>query len=103
MSNEQELLRKIREEHQARKILEILIHPVFNGRTNDGIIADALEAFALGGIPAQVRTIIGRMETLDVVRTEKNDHCIIVQLTGRGERVAEGKEPCEGVARFVRD
>jgi len=46
--NEQDQFRKIRQEHQARHILEILVDETFHGRTNDGILCDILEPLCRG-------------------------------------------------------
>ena len=102
MQNEKDRFRKTREEYQAREILTVLAHNVFNGRAHDGVLADILHQVALGGAGPQIRNVLNQMEQLGLVRTQEIDKHVVVELTEQGERVANGDDKCAGVALFQR-
>ena len=103
MQNEKDRFRKTREEYQAREILAVLNHDIFNGCAHDGVIADLLQQVALGGANAQIRNVLSQMEQLGLVQTQEVNKHVVVELTEQGERVANGDEKCNGVAPFKRD
>lgn len=99
VGNEEDVFRKIKAEHQALQILQVLVLPVACGRSNDSILSACLDKCGMYGTPEEIRTVISFLERSGLVRTDKVDDYLIVAITDAGERVAEGKQIIDGVAR----
>jgi hypothetical protein len=54
------------------------------------------------GTPEEVRAVISFLERSGLIRTDKVDEYVTVAITDAGERVAEGKQVVDGVARPTR-
>lgn len=100
--NEESVFRKAKAEFQALQILQVLVLPVACGRSNDSILGVCLDKCGMYGTPEEIRAVISFLERSGLVRTDKVEEYVIVAITDAGERVAEGKQLVDGVARPTR-
>jgi hypothetical protein len=102
VGNDEDVFRKAKSEYQALQILQVLVLPVACGRSNDSILGACLDKCGMYGTPEEIRTVISFLERSGLVRTDKVYEYVIVAITDAGERVAEGKQIVDGVARPTR-
>jgi len=100
--NEEGVFRKVKAEFQALQILQVLVLPVACGRSNDSILGVCLDKCGMYGTREEIRAVISFLERSGLVRTDKVEEYVIVAITDAGERVAEGKQLVDGVARPTR-
>ncbi|MBB2821658.1 UNVERIFIED_ORG: hypothetical protein GGD51_005152 [Rhizobium esperanzae] len=97
--NEEDVFRKAKSEYQALQILQVLVLPAACGRSNDSILGACLDKCGMYGTREEIRMVISFLERSGLVRADKVDEYVIVAITDAGERVAEGKQIVDGVAR----
>ncbi|MCZ7911424.1 hypothetical protein O9X94_19035 [Agrobacterium leguminum] len=97
--NEEDVFRKAKSEYQALQILQMLMLPVACGRSNESILGACLDKCGMYGTPEEIRAVISFLERSGLVRTDKVDEYLVVAITDAGERLAEGKQIVDGVAR----
>jgi len=97
--NEEDVFRKAKSEYQALQILQVLMLPIACGRSNDSILGACLDKCGMYGTPEEIRTVISFLERSGLILTDKVDEFVIVSITDAGERVAEGNQIVDGVAR----
>jgi hypothetical protein len=100
--NEEDVFRKAKSEYQALQILQVLMLRAACGRSNDTILGVCLDKCGMYGAPEDIRAVISFLERSGLVRTDKVEEYVIVAITDAGERVAEGKQIVDGVARPTR-
>ncbi|OWO89533.1 hypothetical protein B5E41_30430 [Rhizobium esperanzae] len=100
--NEEDVFRKAKSEYQALQILQVLMLREACGRSNDSILGVCLDKCGMYGTPEEIRAVISFLERSGLVRTDKVEEYVIVAITDSGERVAEGKQIVDGVARPTR-
>jgi len=89
----------IRDSHRAREILLILAADVGN-RINDLMLRDVLHAKALGGTREEVSATISMLERSGLVRCGQVEDVLVLELTERGDDVAQKRASAEGVAKI---
>ncbi|WP_244028436.1 hypothetical protein [Methylobacterium sp. E-016] len=87
--------------HRALAVLRILIGEDCHGSSNDGALADVLDAFGLGCARATLRQCLSHLEHSGLLTLATVDSIVVVRLTRNGAEVAEGKATAEGVRPFV--
>lgn len=100
--NEEDVFRKAKSEYQALQILQLLMLREACGRSNVSILGACLDKCGMYGAPEEIRAVISFLERSGLVRTERVEEYVIVAITDSGERVAEGKQIVDGVARPTR-
>ncbi|MFB9947337.1 hypothetical protein ACFFP0_00685 [Rhizobium puerariae] len=95
ISNEKDLMRKIKTEYQKLEILRGLADDSNNGH----ILAELLERYGMYANGDQIAMLVNSLESLGLVRSEQIGEYLTIHLTGDGERVAQGKHFVEGIAR----
>lgn len=99
-SNDFDFLPKILREHQTLTILRTMVHPAFNRSATDGMLYQCLERMGQYCSRGAVRALLDHMEQIGLLNTRKVEDCVVATLTEKGERVALGKDRCEGVAVY---
>ncbi|AZO49919.1 hypothetical protein [Mesorhizobium sp. M4B.F.Ca.ET.058.02.1.1] len=103
MRNSVEPAENVRRQHQALAILRALQRDPHDQRANERVLADFLQALALGGSHEHVRAVLLRLSEIGLVLTEMVETILVAKLTERGEAVALGNASCEGVLRAYPD
>ena len=97
-SNSEPVLDQIRREHRALAILRALERsPGY--ASNDRVLADWLDALALGGTRDEVRSTLDLLVRAEAVRITDVCAIVVVTLTERGAELARGKTSAEGVLK----
>jgi hypothetical protein len=97
-SNEIEALERHKSEHRALALLRFLNRQPGNV-SNECIINILFEKIGLVCSRQQVRDSLERYEKLGLIRTSKTEDLVVVSLVAKGEEVAKGHIPVEGVLR----
>lgn len=103
IANDFDPLPKILREYQALTILRALVHPAFNRNATDGMLYQCLERMGQYCSRGAVRALLDEMEQIGLLNMRKVEDCVVATLTEKGERVALGKDRCDGVAVFYPD
>jgi DNA-binding GntR family transcriptional regulator len=101
LSNQERPIQRIRDEHQALAILQILCTDVANGQANERVLAACLDIIALGGSRLNVRAALQRLGEQRLIVIETVEPCgesvVVAAITDQGQRVAEGKTRLRGL------
>lgn len=103
--NPPEEFARIVSEERALAILKTL-HRQTGYSTNEFVMGRWLEALALGGTQELIRSELGRLEALLVIKTEhrgQQDEVMVFWLTERGIDYLECRTPVEGLPRIGPD
>lgn len=91
-------MQQMLEEHQRLVMLRSLIDA--GGSLNDSIFQDCLDRYAPGRVSRdQVKTHMSWLAEQGLVTIENLGSCMVANLTGRGQDVAEGRSSVPGVKK----
>jgi len=86
--------------HRRLAVLRILVHDASNGSSNDGVLLDVLEDWALGCTHAALQTCLRHLEQFGFVTTTLINGRMVVRITQEGHEVAIGKAQADGVQPY---
>jgi len=103
VTNSEEPLRKIRDEHEALAILEAAASKACNGTITDWMLYDYLPKVGFAGSVERIRTAMHRLESIGLIQLRSVNDRLIADLTRSGEEFLSGIAPAEGVAKPRRE
>lgn len=97
-SNEPSEIERIKQQHRALAVLRFLEREP-GSRSNDQIITARLDSIGLVGSREQLLGCLDRLEANGLTVQHTMEKLVVVELTAKGEEVAQGRCEIEGVLR----
>ena len=91
-------IERIKQQHRALAVLRFLEREP-GSRSNDQVITARLDSIGLVGSRAQLTGCLDRLEASGLTVQHTVESLIVVELTAKGEEVAQGRCEFEGVLR----
>lgn len=98
LRNSSDVLNEVRVEHRGFAILRILSRLPGYG-ANDLLMGDLLKVIGLGGSQAETGSLLQDLQAKGLVRLNKVEKIVAIELTAKGSEAAEGFITVDGVLR----